>query len=600
MKLHRFLVFSLLFSCSNFLSAQIFDDFSDGNFDQNPAWQGDVANFMVNASNELQLNATVAGTSSLAVQGSIPASVNWKFKFRLDFSPSANNMLRIYLQSDQVNFASAKGYYLEIGENGSNDAIKLYRQDGGSSTLLGTGVLGLVAVSPDIQLDITRTGSGQWTVDAAFGGGAFIPQFNATDATYTGGANNFFGVECMYTVSNIAKFYFDDLDITLGPADTDPPVLVSAIADNELQVSAVFNEALGPVNPSNFTINNGIGQPLTADIQPDGKTVVLGLASALPNGNYTLESTGVQDTAGNVSAVQTADFQFFKTDVAEEFDILINEILFNPYSGGSDFVEIVNVSEKVLDLQDLLIGEIYPETDSIFNSNRITEKTRLLLPGEMVCLTKDVLFQRTTYHPPLSAQFLALSDFPTYDDKSGEAVILNRHGEILDRFAYLSDYHYPTLSDQNGVSLERISLRLSSADPDNWHSAGSQVRYATPGYENSQALSLHEGSTQVNLAYQVFTPDGDGDKDVLPIQYDFDFPGAQARITVFDVQGHKIKEIVPGALLTPGPGTYFWDGTNQKNQKADVGMYVILFEVVNQNSGEIKRFRLVGVLGADF
>ncbi|MCB0838233.1 MAG: hypothetical protein KDD99_16280, partial [Bacteroidetes bacterium] len=84
------------------------------------------------------------------------------------------------------------------------------------------------------------------------------------------------------------------------------------------------------------------------------------------------------------------------------------------------------------------------------------------------------------------------------------------------------------------------------------------------------------------------------------IQYDFDFPGAQARITVFDAQGHKIKEIVPGALLTPGPGTYFWDGTNQKNQKADVGMYVILFEVVNQNSGEIKRFRLVGVLGADF
>ncbi|MEZ4892795.1 MAG: lamin tail domain-containing protein [Saprospiraceae bacterium] len=479
MKLHRFLVFSLLFSCSNFLSAQIFDDFSDGNFDQNPAWQGDVANFMVNASNELQLNATVAGTSSLAVQGSIPASVNWKFKFRLDFSPSANNMLRIYLQSDQVNFASAKGYYLEIGENGSNDAIKLYRQDGGSSTLLGTGVLGLVAVSPDIQLDITRTGSGQWTVDAAFGGGAFIPQFNATDATYTGGANSFFGVQCLYTVSNIAKFYFDDLDITLGPADTDPPVLVSAIADNELQVSAVFNEALGPVNPSNFTINNGIGQPLTADIQPDGKTVVLGLASALPNGNYTLESTGAQDTAGNVSAVQTADFQFFKTDVAEEFDILINEIMADPAPSVGlpevEWLELYNRSTKTLDLGELRVQDA--------TGSPVTFPSYILDPGSYVAIT--ALANVTSLEAATIGPVLGVGIGTTTLNNDGDVITISTAGgTVIDRVAYDVDWHTNSMKKDGGWSLERSNPGLPCLGSTNWVSCPVSPG-GTPGLANA-------------------------------------------------------------------------------------------------------------------
>ena len=49
--------------------AQFTDDFSDGNYTQNPQWTGVTSHFQVNTSNELQLNAPAAtATSHLVTQ----------------------------------------------------------------------------------------------------------------------------------------------------------------------------------------------------------------------------------------------------------------------------------------------------------------------------------------------------------------------------------------------------------------------------------------------------------------------------------------------------------------------------------------------------
>ncbi|HPA31685.1 MAG TPA: hypothetical protein PLV14_08820, partial [Bacteroidia bacterium] len=52
--------------------AQITDNFSDGDFTANPAWSGDNSQFIVNASQQLQLNSTGAATSYLALATSLP------------------------------------------------------------------------------------------------------------------------------------------------------------------------------------------------------------------------------------------------------------------------------------------------------------------------------------------------------------------------------------------------------------------------------------------------------------------------------------------------------------------------------------------------
>ena len=233
--MNRFFLTALLFlRFASISSSQFVDDFSDGDFTQNPTWQGDMANFAVNASAELQLNAPAAGMSFLAVQGNIPDSAIWNLRFRLEFAPSNNNLLRIYLLADQLDLTMANGYFLEIGETGSLDALRLFRQDAGAKTLIATGQPGLVATNPtDIRLRAKRTTSDIWELEAVAGNGVLEPQFTVIDAAYGGAANRFFGFQCTYTTLNVAKFFFDDISILPDAPDTQPPVLISANRSEE-------------------------------------------------------------------------------------------------------------------------------------------------------------------------------------------------------------------------------------------------------------------------------------------------------------------------------------------------------------------------------
>ncbi|MGI9161173.1 MAG: hypothetical protein ACR2K1_15605 [Saprospiraceae bacterium] len=226
---------NLLFLCCTLLygglHAQIADDFSDENFTQNPTWLGDSANFIVNSVGMLQLLAPTGGSSQLVVQGHIPDSAVWMLDIRLAFAPSASNVLRVYLLADQANLTIASGYLLEIGENGSLDALRFFRQDAGARSLLAAGPAGAVAGEPvDIRLRVRRSAAGDWTAEIAAPGEAFIGQFSVRDTVYAAGSDRFFGLQCIYTATRTDKFFFDNLTILPDLPDTQPPVLQQVVA----------------------------------------------------------------------------------------------------------------------------------------------------------------------------------------------------------------------------------------------------------------------------------------------------------------------------------------------------------------------------------
>ena len=151
------------------LHAQLIDDFSDGDFLNNPTWQGDTSNFIINANNQLQLNApSVTDTSFLVVETGIldfTNTITWEFYVKLDLSPSNSNNFRYYLTSNNANLrGNLNGYFIRVGENGSTDKIKLYRQDGTSTTLLMTGLNGAYGVSPEFRVRVNRDINGNWEV----------------------------------------------------------------------------------------------------------------------------------------------------------------------------------------------------------------------------------------------------------------------------------------------------------------------------------------------------------------------------------------------------------------------------------------------------
>ena len=124
----------LLFSVNLLSFSQWTDDFSDGDFLNSPAWQGQTGNFEIDALNQLHLIAPAFDdTSYLAVPSTAIENASWEFYVEMDFATSGTSLSRVYLTSNNSNLKNAlNGYFVMIGN--SDDEISLYRQTGLTKT----------------------------------------------------------------------------------------------------------------------------------------------------------------------------------------------------------------------------------------------------------------------------------------------------------------------------------------------------------------------------------------------------------------------------------------------------------------------------------
>lgn len=272
-------------------------------------------------------------------------------------------------------------------------------------------------------------------------------------------------------------------------------------------------------------------------------------------------------------------------------DVVINEILFNPASGGSDFVELYNCSDKVFQIEGWLMRNLEATTSTA--TQEITT-SRLFLPGDYLTFTpdrEDILERFQDVNPSL----LIEQRLPTLADDEGN-VTIDAGGLRLDAFDYTEDFHSELLSPNDGVSLERLRQKAETQDGSNWFSAASEEGFGTPTRENSQARSGLEpaGEETFSIVSPTFSPDGDGFEDFLELSYTTDRTGFLARVRIFDAQGRPIRTLRRAELLG-GSGTLRWDGSNDEGRKARAGLYVLFVELFNPD-GEVREEKLVGIL----
>ncbi len=374
--------------------------------------------------------------------------------------------------------------------------------------------------------------------------------------------------------------------------DSEAPKLLRAYANNNLNITLVFNEpldALNAANVSSYSVSDGIGVPVTATAVANlFDRVQLQLNAALqPGVIYTVTATAaLTDCAGNgIGSTNSARVGLANTTV-DSFDIVINEILFNPKPTGNDYVEIYNRSNKILDLKNVSLANA-----SAFQ--QLSSETYLFFPGDFMVLTADKSLVLNNYIANNINAFIEIS-MPSFNDDEGDVRILNEQGNIVDRVAYLNDWHFKLISDEEGVSLERIDYNAVSQDASNWHSAASSVNYGTPTYKNSQYRLDAAVQGEISIDPKVFSPDNDGRDDVATINYSFPEPGYVCNITIFDAVGRRVRDLQRNALCGI-KGYYRWDGLGEKNQKLAVGIYVIYAEIFNLQ-GKTKKFKKTIVL----
>ncbi|MFH1319921.1 MAG: lamin tail domain-containing protein [Bacteroidota bacterium] len=372
------------------------------------------------------------------------------------------------------------------------------------------------------------------------------------------------------------------------------PVLLRADAADPVQVILTFDEIIdsSSVLSASFTITKGIG--IDSIICQDNKTVLLLLSTPIVEGIvYTVTVTGINDCVGNlIGTGNSADFALPEQGLPQ--DIIINEVLFNPRTGGSDFVEVYNNSGRYIDISNWKLANI--EANTIANIKPIIQTPYVLFPEEYAVLTQDGANIKDEYPLGNEETFVEIDALPSYNDGDGTVILLNNLLEVSDSFTYDEDMHFALLNDKGGVSLERLGFNRLTNDATNWHSAAEVIGFATPGYKNSQFNTSGVTDEPITIDPEIFSPDNDGFNDVVNISYKFDSPGFVANITIYDSKGRPAKYLVQNELLGTDEGTFSWDGINENNEKARMGIYIIFFEVFDLD-GNIEKYKETCVLG---
>jgi hypothetical protein len=375
--------------------------------------------------------------------------------------------------------------------------------------------------------------------------------------------------------------------------DNSSPTLDRVIVITADTIALIFTEPLDSItlsNPLNYTFDNGLITPTYVKaVAPEFKKVILKLSSSIQLGTIYNVSVlnGITDCVGN--ALINGSLPFALPEAPSANDVVINEILFDPTTGGVDFVELYNKSSKTINLKDLRLGSMDTLTNTLKDTEIITADGYLLFPESYVAISENGSAVKQQYLTMNPKGFLDVADLPSMNTDDDVVTLSDVNFNVIDNFKYTAKMHFPLLVTTKGVSLERIDFNRSTGDRTNWNSAAQAVGFATPAYRNSQYLQA-DGGSGVTIPNPLFSPDNDGYNDVLNINYKLDESGKAANVYIYDSKGRQVRYLIRNEQLAQD-GTLSWNGINDDNEKAPIGIYVVYVELFNL-SGKVNKYKL--------
>ena len=381
----------------------------------------------------------------------------------------------------------------------------------------------------------------------------------------------------------------------INPDTKQPTVVALGLPQNDTLI-VYFSETMDSssiLNPSHYSINYGIGEPVSVSANaPYYNKAKLVLPTPVSGGVvYTLTfDPGIKDCSGN--SIATSTFKFSVPVQALQGDVVINEVLYNPLDGCSDYVEIYNASNHSVDLATLrLANKDEEDTSGYKNIAVLSDESRLMMPGTFLVVTENPTAVKKCYYAKNPDNFIAVKSMPSLPTKEGNVAIINKWLEAIDYFEYNDKMQFYLLSSTKGVALERINYYLPTNDESNWHSASQDCGFGTPTYQNSQYVENPlDNNSQVWLSEDLFSPDNDGYKDVLLVNYNFSQPGYTLTVIVFDAAGRPVKTLAEKESVAT-EGSIIWDGTNDYGIKTPGGIYIVYVEAVS-GDGKVKTYKL--------
>jgi len=275
-------------------------------------------------------------------------------------------------------------------------------------------------------------------------------------------------------------------------------------------------------------------------------------------------------------------------NLPEVGDLIINEILYDPPTGGEEYVELYNRSDKTVDLRYVSITTRKPSDGSLNKAYSLAGREFLLPAHEYVFVTKDqsgVCSYFQCYEESLCAEPENMASLTN----TGACIVIfnNQTNDIIDQVNYLPAFHSIGSKDQKGVSLERISPDAPSDEASNWTSATSASGGGTPGYVNSQLSGIGTADLSENKVYIEYPNPLNSS---YLIHYTLDRSAFNCRIFVFDSLGRKVDTIAENDIVGSS-GSIEWKTVN----RLSAGLYIIYMEVFSPD-GQVQIFKVPAVV----
>lgn len=317
---------------------------------------------------------------------------------------------------------------------------------------------------------------------------------------------------------------------------------------------------------------------------PEYRKVLVVLSDPLEEGvDYQLKINQVSDVSGFLARETLLDFGL--PDASKKADWKINEFLYDPIPGGCDYVEIVNAGKSWLALSELVLS-VQEAPQQWGKAHRVTDLKISCAPGSvwLLSLSSDTVFKSGGF--PVAPNCLDMNSFPSLNNSGGTLGLLALNGLLLDKVTFGDHLHHPTLSNTEGVALERRNPLFPSEKNATWISAPANHHYGSPGFKNAQWIDTF--TTQffgLHVHQTWFTPNHDGLDDRLSMSVQLQ-DRELCNLYVFNLSGQLIRILARNALI--GRSEYIeWDGTDAKGQVVDCGRYILYMERF-QSSGRVE------------
>ncbi len=265
-------------------------------------------------------------------------------------------------------------------------------------------------------------------------------------------------------------------------------------------------------------------------------------------------------------------------------EIVFNELLPDPYAGGSEYIELYNRSDRTLSLKELAIGVRKP--DGTINKFYFLSGVTYAMPSHSyILLTKNKLGVESFYMVPFP-DLLFEVNLPVLANTSSTLLLcIGEEDTIIDEITYSSKWHTPSIKETKGVAIERIDPEGETQASENWTSATFAAGYGTPGYQNSQYAEGQNGNSTY-IEAPVYATDG-----LYHIAYQLDNTGYNCRAYVYNVGGYRVAQLANHELMGVS-GEMKWDGKASDGIRLRAGVFIFYAELYHKN-GTIKRYKKV-------